>query len=74
MDTSRLKAKFNQNQITSTVSSTFYHSNLEDELSKPEDPDAWKYRPFSKFGSYSTTSAMNLPQRIMSELRNEEEY
>lgn len=44
-----------------------------DQLSKPEDPDAWKYRPFSKFGNYSTTSAMILPSRMMSELIHEEE-
>ena len=42
-------------------------------MSRPEDPDAWKYRPFSKFGSYSTASAMMLPQRMMTELSHEED-
>lgn len=42
-------------------------------MSKPEEPDAWKYRPFSRFGGSSISSAMILPQRLMRDLVDEEE-
>jgi DNA-nicking Smr family endonuclease len=67
-------AEFSRRLITNTVKLLLSGClKLLDEMSRPEDPDAWKYRPFSKFGGSSISSAMILPQRLMDDLVDEEE-